>query len=204
MDNLNRYQSAWGEISARVQSRQLVQIFHVTFVLTLITAFTSIHIKTPDNIRDTYYIVPIIIPCISLSVALWSRQNDLTIGILSAFCRSIEKIEQEKNPKAPSWHNEEQGWQIITLGFRRLSDYAFFLISFLGILPYVIIYFEYLDKNDFSFFSFNSFGLYAVLFTALGSWTLIWTNKSLRDKYLNDYHYVNISGNDMKFLKTAK
>jgi hypothetical protein len=132
----NRYQGAWQEISARLQSRQFVQI---TFMTGVVVVFALGLVPPGGNLSEPeQWRLPVVLllPLFTLAVALWVRHNNCIIGLLGAYCQFFERCDDEnQNGDVPGWHDARYNMMRAVLNYRRYSDYALALIGFIATFP---------------------------------------------------------------------
>jgi hypothetical protein len=116
-----------------------VNLYFVTVSLTATSLIIGSVLKTskPQPLNET-------LSCglvgLTWAFALWIRHNDATVGLLSAFCRALELIDDPQNTIGiPAWHTEGQGWIVQARRYRNLSDGASILVSILALLPAIIL-----------------------------------------------------------------
>ncbi|MEV4345455.1 hypothetical protein AB0J83_13340 [Actinoplanes sp. NPDC049596] len=136
-----RYAAAWAEINARLTSRQTVCLSFATISITLASLIVGgvLGPQAAGFVRDGW-LTGICCGLVALAwtFVLWIRHNDATIGLLSAFCKALEKIDDPASArKLPAWHNEFQGWMTLARDLRRLSDRAVAIIAGIATLPSV-------------------------------------------------------------------
>src|SRR3989344_8243575 len=114
----SRYAAAAMEISARLQSRQNVNLYLTTITIAGVAATW-----TQNGIWGV--IASVLLSVFSLSFALWISHNDLILGLLGKFCETCESGFEKNNSKYifPSWFGK-QGWLSEGFRFRKLSDWG--------------------------------------------------------------------------------
>lgn len=177
----NRYNGAWAEINARLQSRQNVNITFTTIAVAAIAAMWSE--------RSYYDAVYFFLPLYGLAATFWICHNDLIIGLLSKYCAECEK--NHANNTIPAWHTPQQGWIEVALTYRRWTDRGFMIVLLLIVA-----------NNFFKVYStWGSAPLKAMLsfFFTLPCLFAIWLinrNKRKRNEILNEWEFK-----DGKFKK---
>ena len=83
-----RYQAAWQEINARLQSRQVIQGTYVTGVVVVLLLGLVPQGRGWSESATWNLPVVLLLPLLTFAVALWVRHNDATIGLL----RKLAKI----------------------------------------------------------------------------------------------------------------
>ena len=129
-----RFSSAHLELNARLSSRQTVATTYTTVALPLISL--ALLPTVPPLTTEIVAWLGLALPVLGLTFSLWYAHNDLTIGLLSAFLRECEKLENGNS--LPSWHSSSQGWMEKALVYRRLSDWAFTVVLAGSALPALI------------------------------------------------------------------
>lgn len=134
-----RYASAWSEINSRIQARQAANI---GYAATTVTAASYIIGKsiTPDPAitQDSKLFVVYSIGLVALSwvYVLWVRHNDAIIGLLSAYCKAIEQLDNKDNKLPfPAWHDDRQQLIVQSYKFRKLTDVATTILTFIATIP---------------------------------------------------------------------
>src|SRR3989338_9241188 len=114
----SRYAAAAMEISARLQSRQNVNLYLTTVAVAGIAATW-----TQNNAGGI--LAAILLGAFSYSFALWISHNDLILGLLGKFCETCESSVEKSNSETilPSWFGK-QGWLSEAFRFRKLSDWG--------------------------------------------------------------------------------
>jgi len=144
-----RYHGAWQEINARLQSRQNIQGAYMTGAVVVL--FLGLLPPTTGRFADpdTWRIgVALVLPVLSLSVALWVRHNDALIGLLSAYCQWLERLDDpDGTSELPGWHDNRYGMIDAGLQYRRFSDYAYAMITAVATAPTLGVAFPGLWRN---------------------------------------------------------
>jgi hypothetical protein len=160
-----RYRAASSEIAQRLNLRQISYLGHAVAVGTIFKAYfdawpkpdldgrgffpavTPSYVASPSKHIDVIASILIVFPAIiNFAFACWIRSHDITVGLLSTYCRLCESI-LEKDPKDPhlnyasfdslksdnfpSWHSSWQGWQQVASRQRGWIELAFVLLAFL-------------------------------------------------------------------------
>lgn len=138
----NRYTAAWSEINARITSRQTVSLYHAAISVTVASLILG-NITSTDssNFREGGLLAVTSCGLVALSwtFALWIRHNDATIGLLSAYCKALERIDDPDSKQGwPAWHNEDQNWIFLARGLRNLSDTATVIITAIATTPSLV------------------------------------------------------------------
>ena len=118
----SRYAAAAMEISARLQSRQNVNLYLTTITIAGVAATW-----TQNGIWGV--IASVLLSVFSLSFALWISHNDLILGLLGKFCETCESGFEKNNSKYifPSWFSN-QGWLNEALHFRKFSNWGTIIV----------------------------------------------------------------------------
>jgi len=130
-----RYQAAWAEINARLQSRQNLGAVYMTATIAMLGA----SIADPSEVSGgLVWRMPfvILLPVFSFAVARWVRHNDAIIGLLGAYCASLEDVDEF--PEVPAWHQKQHGFIVAALEYRVWTDQAVALVAAIGLLPALI------------------------------------------------------------------
>ena len=129
-----RYQGAWAEVSARLQSRQLVNLSFATAVVTACAAIIgTMHPTVEDRWPPVLSIALVILSWI---YALWIRNNDAMVGLLGAHNQACEVFADPDNLwGVPAWFSERQLWIKQARKYRELSDLAGIWLCVLSALP---------------------------------------------------------------------
>ncbi len=145
-----RYTAAWAEISARLTVRAQISVSHITAILAAITAYFAIQVSSTEKSLDIHYIPEIVMLIISTIFVSWYAHTDIIIGLLSAFCKELEKNDlDDKKYRGPSWFfgpeqiDKDSPYQRImtaALDQRKLSDFSTTMICFAS--PILIIWNE--------------------------------------------------------------
>jgi hypothetical protein len=127
----NRYQGAWQEIGARLQSRQFVQATYMTGVVVVLAQ--GFDLMDPGSWRT-----PVIwlLTLFTLAVSLWVRHNNSIIGLLGAYCQFLEQSDDEdQRGRVPGWHDGRYKMMHAVLGHRLYSDIAFAVVGLVATAP---------------------------------------------------------------------
>ena len=140
-----RYASAWQEIGQRIQARQNVNLVLFTtsfgvvplYIFKLIETYSSQSNISQNNqfkmaAEAPYFEAPYLFMILAVSISFiawsfsfWITHNDKTIGLLSAFCGAIEKLDNPRNDLLlPAWHDGAQSLIGMALTERRWGGYA--------------------------------------------------------------------------------
>jgi hypothetical protein len=188
-----RYTAAWAEINTRLVSRQTVSLYAAAAAVT-VTSLIVGSITGPQ--ADSFLLggwadgLCAGLVVLSWTFALWIRHNDATIGLLSAFCRSLEMIDDPMNTDGlPAWHNESQGWIVRARRYRRYSDRAFIGITAIAAMPSAIVCTYHFVMSSWAA------GLLILPVIAAGLWAVWFTygNAALREEIAGD-RFNNSSG----------
>jgi hypothetical protein len=183
-----RYISATAEISARIQSRVQVNVYHIIAILTLVgfvvgASTTDIQNLThpdkrdlapvlePSTIPNMMLFISAAIPLISSVFLLWYLHNDRIIGQLSSYCEGLEK-RYSTEEKPFGWFTQDEGWMPISLKYREFSDIAMILVCIISPTVTFLLSFRFAKTSEslltivisvlFSFLV-TSFNCYALL-----------------------------------------
>lgn len=148
----HRYTAAWAEINTRLVSRQTVSLYYATVSVTT----ASLIISTMTGTQSGAFLlngwadgISVGLVGLTWTFTLWIRHNDATIGLLSAYCRSLELIDDPENRIGlPAWHNEAQGWILRARTYRRYSDRAVIVVTLIAILPAVLVTAYHVTVSD--------------------------------------------------------
>lgn len=138
-----RYQAAWAEVNARIQSRLVIQ---GSFMTGVVVALYLGLVKEKGDIEspaDWRMETVVLLPALTFATALWVRHNDAIIGILSAFMQKLEELD-DPNQKSglPGWHDTRYGAIDAALKYRMYSDCAFAIVGVIATLPATILLLE--------------------------------------------------------------
>lgn len=122
LDLKTRYQTAWAEMNTRIGVRANINTVHLVSILTLL----GISINSSD-VRQSFFI-SCILPLNSFIFTTWYLQNDRVLGIMSAFCGALERMDIAKGIKLPAFHSKESGFMDAALKFRVFGDTAMAMI----------------------------------------------------------------------------
>ncbi|MCK8493541.1 hypothetical protein M0L20_16870 [Spirosoma sp. RP8] len=192
-----RYSYAWAELNTRIQARQQVHLSFTTFTW---IAFSFAISNTTANDKEWMFghWIGFLLPLAALPFALWNSHNDITIGLLSAFCRECEKWERDTDKFFPAWHCKDQGWMNEALKIRRLSDYAFLCVMLSTCIPSILSWFRYHTTHpEVTYIVIISL----ILATFSSSYAFNHFNK--RKEILNSYELNRDRDNQLKFSKTS-
>jgi len=187
-----RYQSAWQEINARIQSRQFILGTYMSgAVVALIIGLPGKDSQFLE-IEKWNMLAVILLPLLSFAVALWSQHNDAIIGLLSSYCQHFEKEDDPDLKKGiPGWHDSRYLIIEAALNYRRNSDWAFIIIATLSCIPALLIL-----LNDLRFINFqNIVDLkihilpFIVLLVGIISIIIAYLNTNLRAKIKNNWTF---------------
>jgi hypothetical protein len=111
---------------------------------------------------------------LSWTFTLWVRHNDATIGLLSAYCKALERIDDPDSKQGwPAWHNEDQNWILLARGLRKLSDVAAVIITVIATAPSLVACVVSFSEGDVVagavLLASTVTGLSAIYFTSLNS-----------------------------------
>lgn len=135
-----RYQAAWAEVNARLQSRLVIQGSFMTGVvvallLGLVPQGSSI--GDPGAWRTA---VVFLLPVLTFATALWVRHNDAIIGHLSAFMQHLEWLDDPHQiGDVPGWHDSRYKATDETLHYRRYSDMALIIVGVVATAPAAVL-----------------------------------------------------------------
>lgn len=90
-----RYQGAWGEASARIQSRQLVNLQFAVAVLA--TGALVVGLLRDGEPQNWAPILSFGLVALTWMYCLWIRHNDAILGLLGAFMRQCELLDDRCN-----------------------------------------------------------------------------------------------------------
>lgn len=130
-----RYQAAWTEINARLQSRQTVGAVYMTAAIAMLGASIAAS-PPPASVFAWRLPFVVLLPVFSFAVAKWVRHNDAIIGLLSAYCASLEEVERQ--PHIPAWHSKGHGFITAALRYRLWTDQATAVIAVASLLPAIL------------------------------------------------------------------
>jgi hypothetical protein len=126
-----RYLGAWQEINQRLSIRGQINTYHISAIIALAAAYVTI--DKSDSSHGVRLIPAVLMPFTSTVFVLWYRHNDTIIGLLSLYCRTLERMDFKVNRRIPAWfyappkpdHVQDfAGIQTQALGARKLSDFA--------------------------------------------------------------------------------
>ena len=178
-----RYHAAWLEINARLQSRQIIQATYMSGAVVVMLLGLVPEGGTIADPLSWRKLAVILLPMLSLSVALWVRHNDGTIGLLSAFCQAIERLDDPSQKSCiPGWH--ETRYRIIdaALKYRRGSDYAFIIVAFIATIPALGLAWPSAWGFLFSMLREQLIALLSVLAALAGLYSLVTVWKNAADR----------------------
>lgn len=123
-----RYLGAWGEVAARIESRQTVGVSLAAAVLLGIgLTFES------DELRRG---AAVVLPILALVYSLWSIHNDQVISTLVAFCGGLEQYDTPSPTDLDvCWFSEGSEWIADALRARRFHDYGMQTLFFATLIP---------------------------------------------------------------------
>ena len=129
-----RYQGAWSEVAARLQSRQLVNL---SFATAVVSACAAILGTMQTTVEDRWpFVLSIALAILSWIYAWWIRNNDAMVGLLGAHNQACEAFADPDNlAGVPAWFSERQGWIKQARKYRELSDLAGICLCVLSALP---------------------------------------------------------------------
>lgn len=130
-----RYQAAWAEINARLQSRQNLGAVYMTATVAMLGASFASPSAGSDGVVWRMPFV-IVLPFFSFAVARWVRHNDAIIGLLNSYCASLEEVEDF--PEVPAWQHPQHGFIRAALEYRLWTDQAVALIATVSLLPALV------------------------------------------------------------------
>ena len=91
-----RYQGAWSEVAARLQSRQLVNL---SFATAVVSACAAILGTMQTTVEDRWpFVLSIALAVLSWIYAWWIRNNDAMVGLLGAHNQACEVIRRSRQP----------------------------------------------------------------------------------------------------------
>ncbi len=126
-DSNARYLGAWGEISARLQTRDRVLLSFITLTAVLIGLSLS---------RIELSISAVAVGYIALATALLNRHNDIIITQLAKYQRSLV-ADDSANKDLPDWHaRDHRGRSLLA---RSTRDIAQILFIVFGAVPSIYI-----------------------------------------------------------------
>ena len=165
------------EINARLTSRQTVSLSHATISVTVSSlVIGNLAAVGVSKLQRGGWLAAICCGLVALSwtFALWVRHNDATIGLLSAYCKALERIDDPDSKNGwPAWHNEDQQWILDARGLRRLSDLAAVVVTVVATSPSFVgcvAYFKSGNTAGGSTLVVSTVaGLLAIVFTGLNS-----------------------------------
>ena len=138
VDSKARYAAAQSEINSRLQIRGTVNIAHMSVIGVALGSYFTL--KSQQH--GSYYLTfAFLMPLLSAYFVTYYIHNDRILGLLGAFCRTLEKISEEKCPSAklPRWFSAaEEQWLVLALDARKFSDYA--IIGLCIVSPIVVCF----------------------------------------------------------------
>lgn len=180
-----RYSYAWAELNTRIQARQNVHLAFTSFVWLALSY--SINNISQFGTTNFGHWIGFLMPFASLPFSLWNAHNDITIGLLSAFCSECEQWEENKGKYFPAWHSQEQGWMHEALEIRKLSDRAFIGITLATSIPAVLSWILHYQTHIYV----NFLAPLAILMALYASY-YVYRNSERRSQILNKYR-LNIN-----------
>lgn len=131
-----RYQAAWAEVNARIQSRLVIQgSFMTGVVVTLLLGLVppGADMADPSQWRTAAVVM---LPVLAFATALWVRHNDAIIGLLAAFMQQLEALDDPSQTESvPGWQDSRYKAMDAALRYRRFSDWAFVIVAIAGTAP---------------------------------------------------------------------
>lgn len=126
-----RYRAAANELNQRINARQISYLGHATATAALLKLFADeFQAGPPKPLSSSHDILLLFGPSIvSLAFSCWIRSQDLTVGMLSTFCRISEERSVMGDREIPSWHSAHQGWQKISMKHREWTEIAFIMLN---------------------------------------------------------------------------
>lgn len=127
----DRYSGAWSEINTRLALRQNSRLAYVSISWVMLGIAANVVLQKSISASDIHMQLAIALiltftPLISLAFSLWSFYDDSIIGLLSAYCKTLENGEQPVNGIIlPSWHTPGQNWLTEARKVRKYFDIAF-------------------------------------------------------------------------------
>lgn len=174
-----RYQGAWGEVAARLQSRQLVNLHFAVAVLTTGSLVVGLLDKVDPQLWAT--ILSFGLVAFAWVYALWIRHNDAILGLLGAFGKQCELLADPKNELGvPGWFRDDQQWIVLARGYRELSDWAGMILAVLASAPSFVVGYWQVEIN-------RPLGLALVAAGTVGvsAAVVLYRNKHLRNRIAN-------------------
>ena len=178
----DRYNGAWAEINARLQSRQSVNTAFTMVVLTAIGLMWSEKLSYIENIG-------FLLPLFGLATALWIGHNDLIIGLLGKFCSECEKIDSDNS--IPGWHTPDQEWIVEAFKYRLWTDWGIIIVLILVVVSNFVKGYSILEVAQYKSFLF----FISTIPGFLAIW-LVFRNKKKRNEILFKWEF-----NEGKFRK---
>jgi len=134
-----RYASAWSEINSRIQSRQAANLGYATTTVTAASYIIGNSIAPNPAVAPNiklFVVYTIGLVALSWVYVLWVRHNDAIIGLLGAYCKAIERLDNYKNEHPfPAWHDDRQNLIVQSYKFRKLTDVATTILTFIATIP---------------------------------------------------------------------
>lgn len=136
----DRYSGAWSEINTRLALRQNSRLAYVSISWVMLGIAANVIIQDSFLKNDLSIWVQLVmaliltfIPVLSLAFSLWSFYDDSILGLLSAYCKTIENGEQPINGIIPpSWHTPGQNWLSEARKVRKNFDIAFNIMIYMA------------------------------------------------------------------------
>lgn len=174
-----RYLGAWSEINARLASRQTVNVYWATIVVTGATALASwsaVDADVSSRLGGRVGIFAIGLAMLNWTFALWVRNNDAVIGLLSSYCSAFEAppdAGEDRPGQLTSWHTEDR-WIKTARRHRRSSDLAHVLVQVAAVTPAVVVMITRIQEGSIRdaviFGTTAVVGLSSIFLTAANSW----------------------------------
>jgi hypothetical protein len=135
---LDRYRAASSELNERLGARQLTYLGHAAAAAAILQLFST-QFKNNALSDSSWDILLLLCPAIiSIAFGCWIRTQDLTVGMLSTFCRVCEEQtvfdsneSEVETPNLPSWFSKDQGWQQSSMKHREWTEMAFIILNVL-------------------------------------------------------------------------
>jgi hypothetical protein len=131
-----RYASAWQEISQRIGARQSVYLQFATVSATALAGLASIITKegtAPTLANNIAEWGSAALVAYTWAFSAWIRHNEALIGLLGAFCQTLELSDDDG--ERPAWHTESRCWILLAREYRKPAERAASVLAVFASLP---------------------------------------------------------------------
>jgi hypothetical protein len=136
IDLKTRYEAASIELSQRIGTRHTSYLGHAAACAAVLSLYLATPTATAGSAAQMPFRNVLLALCpaaIGLAFGCWIRSQDLTVGMLSTFCRLCENSSEgtipPDQPPKPAWHCKRQGWQQTSMRHREWIEIAFILLN---------------------------------------------------------------------------